>query len=135
LALTQNKTSCLTTAFPKNPIRVFGRVSLAILLSLLFSDSCMPKCKETLLQVKQRLTREQRLRTEKRLRELLEPEQLAVTEDHLEDSDSELEVTLTSHSKSTVSSQVILILFVCIAWIAVVAYVFWFNRSHICYRI
>jgi hypothetical protein len=90
---------------------------------------------ETLLQTKERLTRELRLRTEKRLRELLEPEQLAVTEDHLEDSDSELEVTLTSHSKSTASSQVILILFVCIAWIAVVAYVFWFNRSHICYRI
>ena len=95
----------------------------------------MPKCKETLLQVKQRLTREQRNRTEKRLRELLEPEQLAVTEDHLEDSDPELEVTLTSHSKLTATSQVILILFVCIAWIAVVAYVFWFNRSHICYRI
>ncbi len=93
------------------------------------------KCKETLKQVRDRLTREQRLRTERRIRELLEPEQLAVTEEHLEDSDSELEVTLTSHSKSTASSQVILILIVCIAWIAVVAYVFWFNRSHICYRI
>ncbi len=93
------------------------------------------KCKETLEQVRDRLTREQRLRTERRIRELLEPEQLAVTEEDLEVSDSELEVTLTSHSKSPASSQVILILIVCIAWIAVVAYVFWFNRSHICYRI
>ena len=93
------------------------------------------KCKETLKQVRDRLTREQRLRTERRIRELLEPEQLAVTEEDLEVSDSELEVTLTSHSKSTASSQVILISIVCIAWTAVVAYVFWFNRSYTCYRI
>ncbi len=93
------------------------------------------KCKETLKQVRDRLTREQRLRTERRIRELLEPEQLAVTEEDLEVSDSELEVTFTSHSKATASSQAILILIVCVAWIAVVAYVFWFNRSHICYRI
>ena len=92
-------------------------------------------CKETLKQVRDRLTREQRLRTERRIRELLEPEQLAVTEEDLEVSDSELEVTPTSQPKTTVSSQVILILIVCIAWTAVVAYVFWFNRSHICYRI
>jgi hypothetical protein len=46
------------------------------------------KCKETLQQVRERLIREQRLRTEKRLRELLEPEQLAVTEDESESSDS-----------------------------------------------
>ncbi len=93
------------------------------------------KCKETLKQVRDRLTREQRLRTERRIRELLEPEQLAVTEDDLEDSDSKLEVTLTSQPKTTVSSQVTLILIVCLAWTAVVAYVFWFNRSHICYRV
>jgi hypothetical protein len=93
------------------------------------------KCKETLKQVRDRLTREQRLRTERRIRELLEPEQLAVTEDDLEDSDSELEVTPTSQSKTTVSSQDILILIICLAWTAVVAYVFWFNRSHICYRV
>jgi hypothetical protein len=92
-------------------------------------------CKETLKQVRDRLTREQRLRTERRIRELLEPERLAVTEDNLEVSDSELEVTPTSQSKTTASSQVILISIVCIAWTAVVAYVIWFNRSHICYRI
>ncbi len=93
------------------------------------------KCKETLQQVRERLVREQRVRTEQRVRELLEPEQLAVTEDDLEDSDSELEVTPTSQSKTTVSSQVILILIVCLAWTAVLAYLFWFSRSHICYRV
>ena len=103
-------------------------------------SSCMPRKRhektfETLLQTKERLTRELRLRTERRVRELLEPEQLAVTEDDLEDSDSELEVTPTEQAKATVSSQDILILIVCLAWTAVVAYVFWFNRSHICYRI
>ena len=93
------------------------------------------KCKETLEQVRDRLTREQRLRTERRIRELLEPEQLAVREDELEDSDSELEVASTNLGKATVSSQDILILIICLAWVAVVAYVFWFNRSHICYRV
>ena len=93
------------------------------------------KCKETLEQVRDRLTREQRLRTERRIRELLEPEQLAVREDELEDSDSELEVASTNQAKATVSSQDILILIICSAWVAVVAYVFWFNRSHICYRL
>ena len=42
------------------------------LLTLVFIDSYMPKCKETLLQVKQRLTREQKNRTERRLNELLD---------------------------------------------------------------
>ena len=93
------------------------------------------KCKETLEQVRDRLTREQRLRTERRIRELLEPEQLAVREDELEDSDSELEVASTNQAKATVSSQDILILIICLAWVVVVAYVFWFNRSHICYRL
>ena len=87
------------------------------------------KCKETLQQVRERLSREQRLRTEKRIKELLEPEQLAVTEDDLEDSDSELEVTPTKQAKANS------ILIVCLVWTAVVAYVFWLNRSHICYRV
>jgi hypothetical protein len=49
------------------------------------------KRKETLQQVKERLSKEQRLRTEKRIRELLEPEQLAVTEDESDSDNSELE--------------------------------------------
>jgi hypothetical protein len=82
------------------------------------------KCKETLQQVRERLVREQRVRTEQRVREIFEPEQLAVTEDDLEVGDSELEATPTSQSKTTVSNQDILILIVCLAWTAVVAYVF-----------
>ena len=93
------------------------------------------KCKEALEQVRDRLTREQRLRTERRIRELLDPEQLSVREDELVDSDCELEVASTNQAKATVSSQDILILIICLAWVAVVAYVFWFNRSHICYRL
>ncbi len=94
------------------------------------------KCKETLQQVRERLiVREQRLRTEQRVRELLEPEQLAVTEDDPVASDSEPAVTFTDKSKVAVSSQVILILIICSAWIAVLAYLFWFSRSHICCRI
>jgi hypothetical protein len=104
------------------------------------ANSCMPRKRhentfETLLQTKERLTRELRLRTERRIRELLEPEQLAVTEDDLEVSGLDLKVEPTIQSNTTVSSQVILVLFVCLAWTVVVAYVFWFNRSHICYRI
>jgi hypothetical protein len=62
------------------------------------------KCTETLQQVRERLRREQRLRTEKRIRELLEPEQLAVTEDESDSDDSELEEIYTSKSKVAVSS-------------------------------
>ena len=72
LALTQKQTKCFTTAFLKIPSSVFGRVSPVILLFLVLSDSYMPRCKETLLQVKQRLTREQKNRTERRVRELLD---------------------------------------------------------------
>jgi hypothetical protein len=93
------------------------------------------KCKETLQQVRERLTREQRLRTEKRVRELLEPEQLAVTEDEPVASDSEPEVTCTVKPKLVVSRQDCLILIICSTWIAVLAYLSWFSRSHICYRI
>ncbi len=79
--------------------------------------SCMPRKRhektfETLLQTKERLTRELRLRTERRVRELLEPEQLAVIEGELEDSDSKLEVTPTKQARATVSNQDILILII-----------------------
>jgi hypothetical protein len=110
-----------------------------VYLAFLRTELYMPvkrKCKETLQQVRERLiVREQRLRTEQRVRELLEPEQLAVTEDDPVASDSEPAVTFTDKSKVAVSSQVILILIICSAWIAVLAYLFWFSRSHICCRI
>ncbi len=58
---------------------------------------------ETLLQTKERLTRELRLKTEKRQRELLEPEQLAVKEDDSDfvDSDSEEPEQVNRHLTTT----------------------------------
>ncbi len=93
------------------------------------------KCKETLQQVRERLSREQRLRTEKRVRELLEPEQLAVTEDEFVSYDPESQETSTDKSKVAVSGQACLALTICSAWIAVLAYLYWFSRNHTCYRI
>ena len=71
-------------------------MSLAALLSLVFSDSCMPKCKETLLQEKQRLTREQRNRTEKRVRELRDFEESDSDSDSEEDQDLRFSVTYST---------------------------------------
>ncbi len=94
------------------------------------------KCKETLQQVRERLSREQRLRmTEKRVRELLEPEQLAVTEDESVSCDSESQGTSTDKPKVAVSGQACLVLIICSVWIAVLAYLYWFSRNHTCYRI
>jgi hypothetical protein len=93
------------------------------------------KCKETLQQVRERLSREQRLRTEKRIKELLEPEQLAVTEDEAVSYDLEPQELCTEKPKVAVPSQVTLILTACSLWISVVAYLYWFNRNHTCYRI
>ena len=67
------------------------------------------KCKETLQQVRERLVREQKLRTEKRLRELLEPDQLAVTEEDSDSEQSEPEETYTNRSTAAVSYQACLI--------------------------
>jgi hypothetical protein len=93
------------------------------------------KCKETLQQVRERLSREQRLRTEKRIKELLEPEQLAVTEDEAVSYDIEPQELCTDKPEVAVSNQVSLILTVCFLWIPVLVYLYWFNRNHTCYRI
>ena len=74
-----NKTSCLTTAFLKNSASVFGRVSCLVSCPCHMSGRATRKCKETVQQVKQRLTREQTNRTKKRQKELLD----------LKESDSE----------------------------------------------
>jgi hypothetical protein len=70
--LTQSKTSCLTTAFLKilASVRVFGRVSCLVNFLCHMPGRTTRKCKETLLQVKERLTREQANRTRKRIKEL-----------------------------------------------------------------
>ena len=98
MALTQNKTSCLTTAFPKNPSSVFGRVSPVILLLLVLSDSYMPRCKETLLQVKQRLIREQKNRTERRVLELLDFEERDSNSDSGEEENNSIDESSDSLS-------------------------------------
>ncbi len=74
LVLTQNKTSCLTTAFFKilTSVRVFGHVSCLVSRSCHMPGRTTRKCKETLLQVKERLTREQANRARNRVRELLD---------------------------------------------------------------
>jgi hypothetical protein len=90
---------------------------------------------ETLLQTKERLTRELRLRTEKRIEELLESERLAVIEDEAVSYDLEPHGLNTYIPKVAVSGRVILNLTGCLLWVAVLAYVYWFNRTHTCYRI
>ena len=67
-----NKTSCLTTAFLKNSVACFGRVSCLVSYPCHMSGRATRKCKETVQQVKQRLTREQANRTKKRQKELLD---------------------------------------------------------------
>ena len=72
--LYQNKTSCLTTAFCKNFVLCvcgLGRLSCAVVYTCHMPGRTTRKCKETLLQVRERLQREQANRTSKRIRELL----------------------------------------------------------------
>jgi hypothetical protein len=92
------------------------------------------KCKETLQQVRERLVGEQRLRTEKRLREPLEPEQLAVTEDESKSSDSESEEPdIAKHSTlSAVPLQACLTLAFCFVLALLVT---WIKHNIICYQI
>ena len=73
-SLMTQQTSCLTTAFCKIPASVcgFGRLSYAEGCPCHMSGRTTRKCKETLLQVRERLKREQANRTSKRIRELLD---------------------------------------------------------------
>ena len=81
----QNKLShnCLSQDLFHLVLCALGRVPSLVAPSVCMSGRKTRKCKETLLQVKERLTREQRNRTEKRVRELLELEEI--------DSDSDSE--------------------------------------------
>ncbi len=87
------------------------------------------------------MIREQRLRTEKKLRELLEQEQLAVKEDESEsdNSDSEYpepEVLDTGNRSTTaVPNQVCLISVICLVVICLVFFLSWFESNFVCYRI
>ncbi len=77
--------SCLTTAFPVFLVFVCFALSC---LTFHMPSRTTRKCKETLLQVKQRLVREQKNRTDERRRELLD--------DRESESDSGSEVEQTS---------------------------------------
>ena len=73
---TTKQTSCLTTAFLKILTSGVSLVVCLVLPCLVCHPYCMPgrtsrRCNETLLQVKERLTREQADRTRKRVTELL----------------------------------------------------------------
>jgi hypothetical protein len=96
-SLMTQQTSCLTTAFCKTLIDLcvsvlcfFGRVSYLASFLCHMPGRTTRKCKETLLQVKERLTREQATRTRNRIKELLNLKDIG------SDSDSEEE-----HSRST----------------------------------
>jgi len=96
--LAQTKTSCLTTAFLKilASVRAFGRVSCLVSCLCHMSGRTTRKCKETLLQVKERLTREQANRTRNRIRELSE----ARISDSGSDSEEERNNSTSRHTDS-----------------------------------
>ncbi len=85
----QNKLShnCLSQDFCLY-LCILGRVSCLVASSVCMSGRKTRKCKETLLQVKQRLTREQRNRTVSRVRELLDLEELDSDSDSEGDNDN-----------------------------------------------
>ncbi len=92
LPLWLNKTSCLTTAFCKTLIDLcvsalcfYGRVSYLVSCLCHMPGRTTRKCKETLLQVKERLTREQAIRTRNRIKDLSNLREIG------SDSDSEEE--------------------------------------------
>jgi hypothetical protein len=94
----KNKTSCLTTAFFKILACVCACLWSCVLSCLVGHPRHMPgcttrKCKETLLQVRERLTREQTNRTSKRIRELLDTKDLSSDSDSEEEQDSSSEVS------------------------------------------
>ena len=94
----QNKTSCLTTAFYKTLPCVWSCLWSCVLSCLVGPPCHMPsrttrKCKETLLQVRERLTREQANRTRKRIKELLDTKDLSSDSDSEEEQDSSSDVS------------------------------------------
>ena len=86
-----NKTSCLTTAFLENFASVLGRVSCLVSYPCHMSGRATRKCKETVQQVKQRLTREQANRTKKRQKELLDLRESDSDSDSEDDKDNSSE--------------------------------------------
>ncbi len=73
---------------------VIGRVSCLVVSSVYMSGRKTRRCKETLLQVKQRLIREQENRTKKRVSELLDSRGRDSDSDGEEQQDSVFEENL-----------------------------------------
>ncbi len=89
----RKKTSCLTTVFCKTltSVFVFGRVSCVVGCPCHMPGRTTRKCKETLLQVRERLTKEQAHRTSKRVRELLDSRDIGSESDSEEEQDSSID--------------------------------------------
>jgi hypothetical protein len=86
-----NKTSCLTTAFLENFASVLGRVSCLVSYPCYMFGRATRRCKETVQQVKQRLTRERVNRTKKRVKELLDLREDDSDSDSEDDKDNSIE--------------------------------------------
>ncbi len=89
----RKKTSCLTTAFFKTltSVFVFDRVSCVVGCPCHMPGRTTRKCKETLLQVRERLTKEQANRINKRVRELLGSRDSGSESDSEEEQDSSID--------------------------------------------
>ena len=121
--LIQIKTSCLTTAFLKilASVRVFGRASCLVNFLCHMPGRTTRKCKETLLQVKEILTRGQANRTRNRIKEL--------RDSRYSDSDSESEEeqnsSINEYTNSLSELRRDLYLGLLCLWILIVLLTYW----------
>ncbi len=121
--LTQNKTSCLTTAFLEilSRVRVFGRVSCLVNFLCHMPGRTTRKCKETLLQVKERLTKEQANRTRNRIKELRDSRY----SDSDSDSEEEQNSSINEYTNSLSELRRDLYLGLLCLWILIVLLIYW----------
>ena len=104
-------------------MRVFGRVSCLVSFLCHMPGRTTRKCKETLLQVKERLTREQANRTRNRIKELLN------SRDSGSDSDSEEKQSrrTNEHTDSLSELRRELYLGLFCLWFLIVLLVYWIS--------
>ncbi len=121
----ENKTSCLTTAFLEilASVLVFGRVSCLESFLCHMSGRTTRKRKETLLQVKERLTREQENRTRNRIKELLNYRE----SDSDSDSEEEQSRSTNEHTDSLSELRRDLYLGLLCLWFLIVLLVYWIS--------
>jgi hypothetical protein len=121
--LTQNKTSCLTTASLKilASVCVFGRVSCLVSFLWHMPGRTTRRCKETLSQVKERLTREQANRISNRIRELSDSRYC----DSDSDSEEEQNSSIAEYTNSLSELRRKLYLGLLCLWILIVLLTYW----------